>query len=104
MTEARTDERRWSRLPFWLPASNFWLLVLRHEAQIRLWLAPTGDSGVLSLGALKVFEVLRQGSFIELNKELGLGGGVEPADVVDELTFGHDRFTFGSATKTGLTY
>jgi len=40
-----------------------------------------------------MLEVLLKGRFVELCEELGLDGRVEAADVVDQLTFIHDRFT-----------
>jgi hypothetical protein len=36
-----------------------------------------------------------------LRQELGLHGDVEPADVVDELTFIHGKFTFENERTTG---
>ncbi len=52
---------------------------------------------MLALGALEVLEVLLEGGFIKLCEEIGLGRRVKAANVIDQLTFGHGRFTFGLA-------
>ena len=55
---------------------------------------PGCDSAVAVLGALEVLEVLLKGRFIELREEFGGNRGIVTADLIDELTFAHVRFTF----------
>jgi hypothetical protein len=43
---------------------------------------------------LKVLQVLLQRRRVKLRQELRLGGRVEAANVVDQLTFIHEGFTF----------
>ena len=49
---------------------------------------------MFAAGGFEVFEVLPQRSFVKLREELRLDGDVIAADIVDELTFIHGRFTF----------
>jgi hypothetical protein len=69
---------------------------LRNQPQLGRLLYETGDVQPLVAGALQVFEVLLERCFIELCQKLGLGGTIEAADVVDELTFIHDGFNFAT--------
>jgi hypothetical protein len=45
---------------------------------------------------LKVLQVLSQSVIVELRKKLRLRRGVVMTDVVDQLTFAHDGFTFAT--------
>src|SRR5689334_8905217 len=67
---------------------------LRDQAEPGLGdrLDPAGDLHPLLLGGLEVLEVLLERVVVELREELGLGGLVELADAVDELTFVHGKF------------
>ena len=47
---------------------------------------------------MQVLEVLLERCLVKLRKKLRLGGDIEFADVVDELTFGHGYNTFQKAT------
>ena len=67
---------------------------LDRDAQAGGFADPTGDAEVLLAGAFEVLEVLAEGGLVELGEELGVGGGVDAADLVDELTFIHGVFTF----------
>jgi hypothetical protein len=58
---------------------------------------------VLALRLLEVIEVLLQRRIVELGQELGLDRDVDPADVVDELTFIHGVFTFAKDGFGGAT-
>ena len=60
---------------------------------------PVGRARVLSGRALEVVEILRQSNFVELRQKLWADRLVELTDLVDELTFVHDSFTF---TKRGV--
>jgi len=61
---------------------------------------------MLLVGPLEMFEVLFERRFVELSEERGRDRGVEPLDVVDELTFVHVGFTFekwlGTTHNVGL--
>jgi hypothetical protein len=50
-------------------------------------------------GAFQMLQVLFQCRLVELGQELRLGGRVELADFLDELTFGHKVFTFAFGGK-----
>ena len=72
--------------------------MLRHHLQLRLRATnPRADLQVLPLGTLEVIQVLLQRGVIELGQELRLDRDVDPANVVDELTFIHGVFTFAKA-------
>lgn len=45
-------------------------------------------------GVFEVFQILLQVRLLELGEELDLGTGVDPADLIDQLTFGHGALTF----------
>jgi hypothetical protein len=57
---------------------------------------------MLVMGALQVLQVLLERLLIELGEELPGGGGVEPADVVDQLKFVHDGFTLRRRLLAGI--
>jgi hypothetical protein len=57
---------------------------------------PPRDPHVLSCRVLKVLQVLSQSVIVELRKKLRLRRGVVMTDVVDQLTFAHDGFTFAT--------
>lgn len=58
---------------------------------------------MLVIRAFQVLEVLLERLLVELGKELSGGGGIEPADVVDQLKFVHDGFTLGLKLFSGRT-
>jgi len=66
----------------------------RNQPQLRLPPDPSTDSHVLQFRRLQVFQVLLQCFFIELRQELRHGGGVQPSDIIDQLTFAHGVFSF----------
>jgi hypothetical protein len=56
---------------------------------------------MLFMRGLEVLEVLLQGRLVELGEELGAHREVKTADIIDQLTFIHDGFTFRGASDTG---
>lgn len=67
---------------------------LSDHAQLWLLAGPLRGPHVLLGGALQAAEVLPQRVIVELRQKLGADGQVELANLVDELTFVHDSFTF----------
>jgi hypothetical protein len=65
-----------------------------YHAQLGIVAVPTVVAEAFVAGFFQVLEVLPQGILIELGQELGLGGDVVLANVLDELTFVHGTFTF----------
>ena len=66
-----------------------------HSESARLFRGELGIAEALVGRSLQRFEVLRQGLFIELLEKLRLGGDVVTTDIINELTFGHTRFSVG---------
>ena len=77
---------------------------LRNHLQLRLLPDPRRDLEMFTLGGLEAGEILPQGVLIELGQELRADRGVQLADFVDELTFVHDRLTFGLLSGCGDAY
>lgn len=76
-----------------------WTGGLTDHAELGLRADPVGRAHVLASGALEAVQILRQGRVVELGEELGTDRKIELADLIDELTFVHDSFTF---TKRGV--
>ena len=72
--------------------------------QPQFWLSahPAGDANSLFLGALQVLQVLFERFLVELCQKAGFDRGIEPTDVIDELTFVHVVFTFQNGLCNGL--
>ena len=71
---------------------------LRDHAELGLGdgLDPAFDLQAFVLGGLQVLEVLLERFVVELGEEVRLGGLVELADPVDQLTFVHVGYTFAN--------
>jgi hypothetical protein len=63
--------------------------ILGNHAKFGRSAYPVGDAKLLLAGAFQMIEVLLQRRRIKLRQKLGLGGRIESADFVDELTFVH---------------
>ena len=59
------------------------------HAQLRSAAYPVGNAQLLLSGAFQMIEILPQRRRVKLRQKLRLGGGIESADFVDELTFVH---------------
>ena len=56
---------------------------------------------MLTRRRLKMLKILPQRVVIELRQELWLDRQVVLPDIVDQLTFGHNGFTFAKQTRIG---
>jgi hypothetical protein len=78
--------------------STIWITQGRLRNQAELGLGNRFDPPfylqALFLRVLQVPQILIEGFLIELEQKLGLGGLVELANSVDQLTFVHGVFTF----------
>ena len=69
--------------------------LLRRHAKAWALADVSADSDVLLRRAFEMFEILLQRRVVKLGEKARFGSGVELADILDELTFGHKVFTFG---------
>jgi hypothetical protein len=67
---------------------------LRNQPQLRLPSHPSADADVFPLRILKVLQILSKRILVELGKKLRHGRRIEPADIIDELTFAHGVLSF----------
>jgi hypothetical protein len=59
---------------------------------------------MLLTGAFQVVQILLQSRFVELCQEMRRNRGIEPADIVDQLTFIHKAITFkNDGRKRGIS-
>jgi hypothetical protein len=72
------------------------------QPQLGLSANPAGDANSLLLGALQVLQILFERLLVELCQKARFDGGIEPTDVIDELTFVHGVFTFQNGLCHGL--
>src|ERR1044071_7201619 len=90
------SQRRSGKNQMCIPVSQ---RILRSEANGSS-LRPTGNMRALLLGGPKLIQILSERPLIELGQKPLLGGRIDFADFVHQLTFWHGRFTFDSRKKT----